>query len=119
MKEEIIVVKKLTLLRMFIVLALLLTIDMTSSYIAITKANVYEVNNLASKLFSFGLPGLLTFWGFGLFMDSIMILFIYMSENVFFKFKKQQFRTKIFYILLGMYTYVFINNLRVVLNLLF
>jgi len=52
-------------------------------------------------------------------MIAIVLTTTYMYESVMFKFSKQHFRMKLFYTILGMYIYVFANNLKVLLNIFY
>lgn len=118
-KDEVIVVKRLTYPKMFIILALLMTIDVWSSYIVTQDSRITEMNSLGKLAFSHGVFGASIFFFCALGMIAFILMTIYAYESLVFKFARQQFRMKLFYTILGMYLFVFANNLKVLLNIFY
>lgn len=115
-KIEILVIKKLTYTRIFIVLTLLMSIDMISSYIVTKHPLIYEYNNIGALAFSFGIPGLLLFYLSSICMICCTCIFTFIIEKTSFKLHAIHFRMKFFYLVLGMYTFVFLNNLKIIIR---
>jgi len=113
--EEVIVVKKITYTRFFILLFLLFLIDTTSSYIAVKQYNVSEMNPFASFFFNHGIKGLLLWFIFGGAILSMSILYLFVMETTFYSHQRQYFRMKILYMIFGVYAFVFVWNLRSIL----
>ena len=117
-KIKFVKIKKLSNLKFFLVLSILMLIDVTSSFIAVTNLNVYEMNPVANKLFSLGILGLILMLFFGLMIILFCLSIICGFELIFRKNKMTpSFRIKMFYLILGAYLYVFVMNFRVLINL--
>ena len=117
-EEEMIVIKKLTYLRIFILIFFLMTIDTFSSYIAVKHPLIYEMNTLSAVFFEIGLFGVFAWYFLVIIYLAITFTIVYSIEQTFFKHKAQIFRLKILYAIMGMYLYVFANNLRSLINVL-
>jgi len=117
-QEEMIVVKRLTYLRIFVILLLLMSVDTFSSYIAVKHPAIYEINNLSSAFFNLGLIGLFIWYFFIIIFVAFWLIIVYAFEQTFFKHKAQLFRMKILYVMMGMYLFVFANNLRSIISVL-
>ena len=115
--EESIVFRKLTYLRMFLIVLFLMTIDTFTSYIAIQNENIYELNSLAAKFFAMGIFGLLLWYPFVIAYISVFFLAWLGVEKILFKKTAKSWRIKIFYMLMGMYLWVFGNNLKTVISI--